>query len=1022
MAEVKDNILELNKVYVALNTTINENIKYLEKGATAVEKYNKVISIKPSDYSKGIEEINTKTKQLEQSQKNLEVTEKKLQQTRLQEIKLQKQREKAFDDFDKKLQASNKQIEREQQLLEKSNSIYNKVQQKVNSLTKTYNDIAIKKELGLKISSREEGQLLSLESRLQKYQTALLNVDANIGKHQRNVGNYAGSFNGLSNSINQITRELPAFTFSAQTGFLALSNNIPILTDEIGRLVDKNKELAKTGQPVKSVFSQILGSLFSLQTAMGVGILLFTLYGKEIGEFITNIFKSSKALDVLKESQKAINEISLEGRKNAQQEIISLKSLLEIAKDTSLSYKERMIAVEELQRTYPAYFGNLEKNKILAGDVADAEIQLTNAILSRAKSQAATSKIVENQSKIIDLEEKKLEITKKQIVAEEQLELAKKQSTSGGSAIGGTSNLAKESMVYKLKSDILKTDKEINEIQEINNRLTTYAIGEEKKSILLKDKEEKQVTVKKEKIALNFKEIESQYLLKKAILESQKAEYQNAMNNENLSLNDRFKARQNFTKKSIELIDLETKYSVASLDNEMKNNIEKSKLALKNKEISQKQHLENLKDILNKYQNETNILSIKELENKKQIIDSETKHFFDNEKTKKKFKDETYNEVISNRIKLLDKEIEKDNISFSTKQALFDSRKKLILEELNLQYIQEKINASSEEENRFIELRYNNLRKEINKTKTPLEELSELAKETAKSMVDSFANNVGFKTSFDILNGNIKGFGENWLITTDAILTASTEMFNFLNSMSQENFDAEYERENRRKENALMFAGDSAEAKAEIEKESERRMREIKKREAQAQKKQAIFQATIDMVKGIMGAIAAQPLTLGMPQAAIIGALGLVNIARINSQQIPEYWKGTDNAPEGIAWTNERGREIIKDAKGKIKDFGTDKGKTLKYLNKGDKVLKHSDTMRELDNILMQNNISSPKENINIDLLPLEQRIDKLTNIISNKSEITIVKDMQGERYFQRVNGQRQELKNTILNLKSRNV
>jgi chromosome segregation ATPase len=277
MANVKSNILDLNQVYTDLNKTLDENIKRLNTGAVAIERYNKVVSIKPSEYAKGLEEINTKTKQLEQSQKKLEATEKKVQQTRLQEIKLQQQREKAFDNFDKKIQASNKQIEKEQQLLEKSNSIYNKVQQKVNALSKTYNDIAIKKELGLKISAKEEAQLSSLETRLKKYQTALYNVDANIGKHQRNVGNYAGSFNGLSNSINQITRELPAFTFSAQTGFLALSNNIPILTDEIGRLIDKNKELAKQGQPVKSVFSQILGSLFSLQTAMGVGILLFTL-------------------------------------------------------------------------------------------------------------------------------------------------------------------------------------------------------------------------------------------------------------------------------------------------------------------------------------------------------------------------------------------------------------------------------------------------------------------------------------------------------------------------------------------------------------------------------------------------------------------------------------------------------------------------------------------------------------------------------------------------------------------------
>ena len=86
MAEVKDNILELNKVYSALNTTITENIKHLERGAVAVEKYNKVISIKPSDYSKGIDEINAKTKQLEQSQLKLEESTKKVTNAKRQNI------------------------------------------------------------------------------------------------------------------------------------------------------------------------------------------------------------------------------------------------------------------------------------------------------------------------------------------------------------------------------------------------------------------------------------------------------------------------------------------------------------------------------------------------------------------------------------------------------------------------------------------------------------------------------------------------------------------------------------------------------------------------------------------------------------------------------------------------------------------------------------------------------------------------------------------------------------------------
>jgi hypothetical protein len=91
--------------------------------------------------------------------------------------------------------------------------------------------------------------------------------------------NYASGWNGLGNSINQITRELPAFTFACQNRFLALSNNIPILTDEIGKLSKANKALALDGKC--GVFNKILGGLFSLQTTMGIGILLFIIRVKK---------------------------------------------------------------------------------------------------------------------------------------------------------------------------------------------------------------------------------------------------------------------------------------------------------------------------------------------------------------------------------------------------------------------------------------------------------------------------------------------------------------------------------------------------------------------------------------------------------------------------------------------------------------------------------------------------------------------------------------------------------------------
>ena len=64
-----------------------------------------------------------------------------------------------------------------------------------------------------------------------------------------------------------------------------------------------------------------------------------------------------------------------------------------------------------------------------------------------------------------------------------------------------------------------------------------------------------------------------------------------------------------------------------------------------------------------------------------------------------------------------------------------------------------------------------------------------------------------------------------------------------------------------------------------------------------------------------------------MSQAAIVA-----------SQPLPKFEKGTGNAPEGMATTDEKGAEIHTDKLGNIKDLGSNKGARNKYLEKGDKI------------------------------------------------------------------------------------
>ena len=288
-------------------------------------------------------------------------------------------------------------------------------------------------------------------------------LDASIGNHQRNVGNYASGWNGLSMSIQQIGRELPSLAVGWSTFFLAISNNLPILTDEIKRAKDEYNALKAAGQQATPVWKQVVSSLLSWQTALTVGITLLTMYGSEIIDWVSGLFKAQKQLDLGKESVKAFNDAMLKGGKSAQQEVTTLNLLYNATQNVSKGMNERLAAVEKLQQQYPSYFANFSKEDILAGKAADSYVRLAQSITASAKAQAARNMIEEQQSKVLKNEQKinnaysRLQESENKL--QEVKEFYKKQQKEGfGSA---TSKLNTENAIIKAETNVKSIEKEI---------------------------------------------------------------------------------------------------------------------------------------------------------------------------------------------------------------------------------------------------------------------------------------------------------------------------------------------------------------------------------------------------------------------------------------------------------------------------------------------------------------------------------------------------------------------------------
>lgn len=241
-----------------------------------------------------------------------------------------------------------------------------------------------------------------LVASIQQADARIKQLDASIGNHQRNVGNYASGWNGLGMSIQQIGRELPSLAMGWNTFFLAISNNLPILTDEISRARKEYEMLKKSGQQATPVWKQVVSSLLSWQTALTVGITLLTLYGDEIIKWVKGVFSARKEMDILADEQQQLNKAMSEARSSAVKQQTDLRVLYSMTQNVNASMESRLSAIRKLQQQYPAYFGNLSQEAILAGKASSAYQQLTKDLMAVAYAQAY-------QKRMEDLAEKSLQ-------------------------------------------------------------------------------------------------------------------------------------------------------------------------------------------------------------------------------------------------------------------------------------------------------------------------------------------------------------------------------------------------------------------------------------------------------------------------------------------------------------------------------------------------------------------------------------------------------------------------------------
>lgn len=437
-----------------LKFTLEADVKKLQELRKEIEKVTVAISKLPSD-SPQIRKLETQLSQLRKEYDGIETLLSKVQlmgeelaksENLIKHTRKQTdETKKATEHFEAEagslaaLEKQAKSLTKEWLAMSEARKQSDVGQGKVNELAKVNAQIKIEKDNlralqkeyvnTQKIQDLQEGSIKSLRAELSNlnavydslgrsqrkgaYGKELLNgiqtvykelVEAEqaSGRFQRNVGNYASAWNGLGNSVQQVARELPSLAVSANTFFLAISNNLPILVDEIAKArkeyANFKAELKAGNKDVKAVapvWQQLTRSILSWQTALVVGLTLLSVYGKDVIKWIGSL---GKARDVTLDLLSAEQEMAL-ARKSAWSSIAKEQTQLDILynklKNVTLSTTERNAAVREWVKNYKTHSDILDGENVDLRKLENAYRALSKEIYANAVARAYADRIAE---------------------------------------------------------------------------------------------------------------------------------------------------------------------------------------------------------------------------------------------------------------------------------------------------------------------------------------------------------------------------------------------------------------------------------------------------------------------------------------------------------------------------------------------------------------------------------------------------------------------------------------------------
>lgn len=386
--QVLDTILGIKNELTKLDATMKPHIQTISELEKAKQRLAK---IQAGEYDELIKV---------QAQIKSELKSRQEQKEKLTELEQAKQRLKfATSSENEQLKLYTTQVREANKIAELNARIANSAEGSYNQLSAQYalNKIRLNQMSAAEREAVDIGQQLEKETN-ELYQQ-MIKLQEATGNYRLSVGNYKKAWDGLGVSVTQIVRELPAAAVSLNTFFLGISNNIPMLVDEIQRLKAQ-------GTSTVGVIKQIGKSLLGWNSILVIVLTVLSAFGSQIFKWIDGLLSGKNAVLSVTEAMETLNKELSKNASTYGNEVSILRRLSDEWKRLGSSVKEQQQFIKDNQSEFNKLDVSINDVNTASRVFVDNTDEFIEALKARAKAQAALNILSEQTGKLLEIENK----------------------------------------------------------------------------------------------------------------------------------------------------------------------------------------------------------------------------------------------------------------------------------------------------------------------------------------------------------------------------------------------------------------------------------------------------------------------------------------------------------------------------------------------------------------------------------------------------------------------------------------